>query len=51
MDVSVERLLVLEGGEHVDEGGELVLAADEELGSVEEAPVEAAELADAEIDE
>jgi len=40
-----------EGGEHVDEGGELVLAADEELGSVEEAPVEAAELADAEIDE
>jgi hypothetical protein len=33
-----------------DEGGELVLAADEELGSVEEAPVEAG-LADVEIDE
>jgi DNA-directed RNA polymerase subunit beta len=39
-----------EGGEHADEGGELVLAADEELGSVEEAPVEA-DLADVEIDE
>ncbi|HWJ23502.1 MAG TPA: hypothetical protein VNS52_14195, partial [Gemmatimonadaceae bacterium] len=32
---------VEEGGEHADEGGELVLAADEELGTVEEAPLEA----------
>jgi DNA-directed RNA polymerase subunit beta len=38
------------GEEAPDEGGELVLAADEELGSVEEAPVEA-DLADVEIDE
>jgi hypothetical protein len=42
---------VEEGEEHVDEGGELVLAADEELSNVEEAPVEAVDLADAEIDE
>jgi len=42
---------VEEGEEAADGGGELVLAADEELGSVEEAPVEAADLADAEIDE
>ena len=42
---------VEEGEERADEGGELVLAADEELGSVEEAPVEAADLADVEIDE
>ena len=39
---------VEEGEEHVDEGGELVLAADEELGNVEEAPVEAVDLADVE---
>ena len=42
---------VEEGAEGVDEGAELVLAADEELGSVEEAPVETADLADVEIDE
>jgi DNA-directed RNA polymerase subunit beta len=36
-----------EGGEHADEGGELVLAADEELADVEEAPLEAG-LADVE---
>jgi DNA-directed RNA polymerase subunit beta len=42
---------VEEGAEHVDEGSELVLAADEELGDVEEAPVEAVELADGESDE
>jgi DNA-directed RNA polymerase subunit beta len=42
---------VEEGAEGVDEGAELVLAADEELGSVEEAPVEAVDLADVEIDE
>jgi DNA-directed RNA polymerase subunit beta len=42
---------VEEGEEAADGGGELVLAADEELGSVEEAPVEAADLADVEIDE
>ncbi len=43
---------VEEGEEHADEGGELVLAADEELGDVEEtaAPVEA-DLADVEVDE
>ncbi len=41
---------VEEGGEHADEGGELVLAADEELGTVEEAPVEA-DLADVEVEE
>jgi DNA-directed RNA polymerase subunit beta len=43
---------VEEGGEHADEGGELVLAADEELRNVEggEAPVEV-DLADVEIDE
>ena len=41
---------VEEGEEHADEGGELVLAADEELGSLEEAPVEA-DLADVEIEE
>ena len=42
---------VEEGEEHADEGGELVLAADEELGNVEEAPVEAADLADVEVEE
>ncbi len=41
---------VEEGEEHADGGAELVLAADEELGSVEEAPIEA-DLADVEIDE
>ena len=39
---------VEEGEERADEGGELVLAADEELGDVEEAPLEAADLADVE---
>ena len=42
---------VEEGEESADGGGELLVAADEELGSVEEAPVEAADLADVEIDE
>ena len=42
---------VEEGEEHVDEGGELLIAADEQLGDAEEAPVEAAELADVEVDE
>jgi DNA-directed RNA polymerase subunit beta len=42
---------VEEGEESADGGGELVVAADEELGSVEEAPVETADLADVEIDE
>jgi DNA-directed RNA polymerase subunit beta len=42
---------VEEGEEHADEGGELVLAADEELGNIEEAPIEAADLADVEIEE
>jgi len=41
---------VEEGEEHADEGGELVVAADEELGSIEEAPLEAG-LADVESDE
>ena len=41
---------VEEGAEGVDEGGELVLAADEELADVEEAPLEAG-LADVEADE
>ena len=41
---------VEEGEEHADGGGELVLAADEELGNVEEAPIEA-DLADVEVDE
>jgi DNA-directed RNA polymerase subunit beta len=41
-----------EGGEAADDGGELVLAADEELGDVvEEAPIEAADLADVEVEE
>jgi DNA-directed RNA polymerase subunit beta len=40
---------VEEGGESPDEGGELVLAADEELGNIEE-PIEA-DLADVEIEE
>ena len=42
---------VEEGEEHADEAGELVLAADEELGEVEEAPVETADLADVEVEE
>jgi DNA-directed RNA polymerase subunit beta len=42
---------VEEGEEHADEGGELVLAADEELGDVEEAPIETADLADVEVEE
>ena len=42
---------VEEGEESADGGGELLVAADEELGSVEGAPVEAADLADVEIDE
>ena len=41
---------VEEGAEAADGGGELVLAADEELGSVEEAPLEAG-LADVETEE
>ena len=42
---------VEEGEEHADEAGELVLAADEELGEVEEAPIETADLADVEVEE
>ena len=42
---------VEEGGEHADEEGELVLAADEELGVVETEPVLEADLADAEVEE
>ena len=42
---------VEEGEESADGGGELLVAADEELSSVEGAPVEAADLADVEIDE
>ena len=41
---------VEEGAEGADEGGELVLAADEDLGDVEEASLEV-DLADAEIEE
>ncbi len=41
---------VEEGEEPADGGGELVIAADEELASVEEAPLEA-DLADVEVDE
>jgi DNA-directed RNA polymerase subunit beta len=43
---------VEEGGEHADEGGELVLAADEELGNADgDTPAEVGELADVEVED